>query len=257
MNLEKLKTYSIDACGSINDFSVEVLKTRGGRIGSGMGLLIEALWGYHMNNHLAEEDFEIGWFPGHQYNDFAILRKDSIWNSITRDGETCRIEVKSMNIDADESKGHFNVLKKEISPNDLLIVILWEWRILDNKNAVPIITDHYIGIATDLMILRDKLHLVRGGSFVSKDNCEEECTCQGDFCLYDGEPLNANGNRERKTGPPYAKKGNVSHSANFGGLIRMLKTNNKKSRDVFREFKNANQSTSDFVDFVYRQRFSV
>ena len=32
----------------------------------------------------------------------------------------------------------------------------------------------------------------------------------------------------------------------------MLKTNNSDSRKVFREYKNANESISDFVDFVYR-----
>jgi hypothetical protein len=34
------------ACQEINKFSDQVFKTRGGRMGSGMGVLIEALWAY-------------------------------------------------------------------------------------------------------------------------------------------------------------------------------------------------------------------
>ena len=44
-----IKDISVKACMKMNEFSSNVLKTRGGRIGSGMGALLEALWGYMMN----------------------------------------------------------------------------------------------------------------------------------------------------------------------------------------------------------------
>ena len=43
------------ACQRMNSFSSQILKTRGGRIGSGMGALLEALWGYMMNQIILEE----------------------------------------------------------------------------------------------------------------------------------------------------------------------------------------------------------
>ncbi|HBI43024.1 MAG TPA: hypothetical protein DDY78_09235 [Planctomycetales bacterium] len=37
------------ACQEINKFSEKVFKTRGGRMGSGMGVLLEALWAYYVD----------------------------------------------------------------------------------------------------------------------------------------------------------------------------------------------------------------
>src|SRR5690554_4013010 len=88
----------------VNEFAAKTLITRGGRIGSGMGLLLEALWGYYLNVHLIDEPFELAWFPDHQYNDFACLYKDQEWHPESKSGEALRIEVKSMNIGAEESK---------------------------------------------------------------------------------------------------------------------------------------------------------
>ena len=39
----------------INAFTSETFKTRGGRLGSGMGSLLEAMWVYYMNRILQNE----------------------------------------------------------------------------------------------------------------------------------------------------------------------------------------------------------
>ena len=100
------------ACGRLNLFSSQVLRTRGGRVGSGMGGLLEALWGYCANSVLYDShtnQFELAWFPGHQYHDFACLNLNGEWDPETKHGELFRIEAKSMNFGADESKAHFDV----------------------------------------------------------------------------------------------------------------------------------------------------
>jgi len=254
MNIDKLKELSIITTSKINEFSESVLKTRGGRIGSGMGLLIEALWGYYINMELGKEDFEIGWFPDHQYNDFVCLKKNEEWNEQTKAGEEYRMEVKSMNFGADESKGHFDVLSSEIGTSDLLIVIIWEWVKITTHHSVPQIKDHYIGLAKDVIILRDALHETRGGVFVTKDNCPEEyCGCSDNHCLYKGEPLNKAGKRERLKGPPSARPSlRVSYAANFGGLIRMIKTSGLDSRTKFRELRKSNPSIDEYISFIHR-----
>jgi len=258
MNLDKLKELSILATEKINDFSKNVLRTRGGRIGSGMGLLIEALWGYYINMELEKENFEIGWFPDHQYNDFVCLKKNEEWNEVTKGGEEYRMEVKSMNFGADESKGHFDVLSSEIGKSDLLIVIIWEWEQVTNHHSVPKIKDQYIGLAQDVIILRDALHETRGGTFVSKENCpEQDCSCVDDYCNYKGEPLNANGKRERLKGPPSARPSQkVSYAANFGGLIRMIKTSSFDSRTKFRALRKTNASIDEYISFIHRNYLS-
>ncbi|GFI48409.1 hypothetical protein IMSAGC019_03736 [Lachnospiraceae bacterium] len=45
------------ACERMNQFSAQILRTRGGRIGSGMGALLEALWGYMMNQIILDRNF--------------------------------------------------------------------------------------------------------------------------------------------------------------------------------------------------------
>jgi hypothetical protein len=241
--------------GEINIFTEKTLLTRGGRIGSGMGLLIEALWGYFINIELKDYPFELAWFPDHQYNDFACLFKDQNWKPETKEGEALRIEVKSMNIGADESKAHFDILRKEVSESDLLLVIVWEWRLIDDKHYAPLIIDHFIDSVEPIINLRDKLHIKRGGSFVDGNNCPDGC--HPGTCTHEGEPLNASGKRERLTGPVSRKPSEkVSYAANFGGLIRMLKTS---SEDAFQEFvkiRKENDTAHRYVSFIHKYYLS-
>lgn len=171
-----IKSISDTACEKMNEFSANVLKTRGGRIGSGMGTLLEALWGYMMNQIILQNtdlDCEIAWFPNNQYNDFSCIKRDIPWNDATREGEYFRIEVKSMNTGADESKAHFAALKKEIEDNDVLLILVWEWRQIDDTHFYPIVIDSFFDRASGVADLRDALHIARGGSFV------EACHCWG------------------------------------------------------------------------------
>ena len=137
---EQIACLSNKACQRMNAFSSQILKTRGGRIGSGMGTLLEALWGYMMNQIILEEtdlDCEIAWFPDNQYNDFSCIRRDAVWDATTHAGEYFRIEAKSMNTGADESKAHFAALDSEIKQNDALLILIWEWRKIDDLHFSP------------------------------------------------------------------------------------------------------------------------
>ena len=101
------------ACDRLNAFASKVFQTRGGRIGSGMGGVIEALWGFCLNEILLESDdedhaIELAWMFGHEYNDFACVERGTGWDPETRDAELLRVEVKSMVASADESKAHFD-----------------------------------------------------------------------------------------------------------------------------------------------------
>lgn len=49
-------------------------------------------------------------------------------------------------------------------------------------------------------------------------------------CTHIGEPLNSAGKRERASGPKACKPAGSSYAANFGGLVRMVKTSNKKEQ---------------------------
>ena len=130
----------------MNTFSSEVLKTRGGRIGSGMGALLEALWGYMMNQALSEKgcDLEIAWFTNNQYNDFACLEKGALWDEESRAGELFRIEAKSMNTGADESKAHFDVLHSELHEYDSFLILVWEWKNIGHNYFSPQIIDTFL-----------------------------------------------------------------------------------------------------------------
>lgn len=242
------------ACKRMNDFSKEILKTRGGRIGSGMGALLEALWGYMMNQIIAEDkkvDCEIAWFPDNQYNDFSCIKQDTEWNPINRDGEFFRIEVKSMNVGADESKAHFSALQKEIEENDVLLVLVWEWRKIDATHYSPIVIDSFFDRASGVAELRDVLHLARGGSFVSAESCPDKC--ETSHCSHDGEPLNESGKRERLSGPEATRVSRtVSYAANFGGLVRMIKTNNENARNIFRAQRKDNKTADHYISFIHR-----
>ncbi|NDO20448.1 hypothetical protein FMM68_12400 [Lachnospiraceae bacterium MD329] len=250
----QISRLSTIACTRMNEFSSEVLKTRGGRIGSGMGALLEGLWGYMMNQIILEEnllDCEIAWFPDNQYNDFSCIKRNAPWNPSSRVSEYFRIEVKSMNTGADESKAHFAALNKEIEANDALLLLVWEWRRVDNYHFSPIVIDCFFDKALGVAELRDALHLARGGRFVEVGNCPDNCA--PDNCSHVGEPLNASGKRERLTGPEATRPSlNVSYAANFGGLVRMLKTDNEYARKVFRRVRRESQIADHYISFIHR-----
>lgn len=225
-------------------------------MGSGMGTLLEALWCYFVNQELVmNRDFkgvcELAWLVNNEYNDYACLEIDGDWNSQTRDGEFFRIEAKSMNLDADESKAHFDELSAYLSNFDLLLVLVWKWSKVDDKRSFPKIVDSFLGRAKPIAMLRDELHVARGGSFVGKDNCPDNC--KPDKCTHDGEPLNAEGKRERLSGPQSRRPSSkVSFAANFGGLIRMLKTSSTKSQTLFRKLRKENDVMNEYISFIHR-----
>lgn len=249
-----IKQISTDACEKMNEFSVNILKTRGGRIGSGMGALLEALWGYMMNQMILQRpelDCEIAWFPDNQYNDFSCIKKDISWDEETREGEYFRIEVKSMNIGADESKAHFAALKEEIGCNDVLLILVWEWRQTDETHYSPLVIDSFFDRAAGVAKLRDALHVARGGSFVKAGDCPDGCKTSS--CRHIGEPLNASGKRERLSGPESARlSSKVSYAANFGGLVRMLKTDNERARSVFRQMRKEDAVADRYISFIHK-----
>lgn len=250
----EIRSMSERACMRMNDFSKSILKTRGGRIGSGMGALLEALWGYMMNQIILEEnklDCEIAWFPYNQYNDFSCIKRDEEWDPLTRKSEYFRIEVKSMNIGADESKAHFSAIDREIEDNDALLILVWEWQKIDNTHYSPIVIDSFFDRAKGVAALRDDLHIARGGSFVSSANCPDHC--QPAECPHDGEPLNAAGKRERITGPASTRVSqSVSFASNFGGLVRMIKTDNENARSVLRRDRKTNDIADHYISFIHR-----
>lgn len=242
-----------DACNRMNTFSSKILRTRGGRIGSGMGALLEALWGYMMNQILIEfqSGYEIAWFPDNQYNDFACLLKNTEWNIRTRSGEMFRIEAKSMNIEADESKAHFDVIKKELEDYDSLLILVWEWKPIDQFYYSPTVRDFFFDRSIPITQLRDELHLARNGSFVNKNHCPDFCLPAN--CSHEGEPLNASGKRERISGPEATRPSpRVSYAANFGGLVRMLKTDNDRARAVFRRVRKMSPTAHSYISFIFR-----
>jgi len=260
ITVEAILNNSTAACQRLNEFTAKVFRTRGGRIGSGMGGVIEALWGFFLNELLAEKsghEIELAWMYGHGYNDFACIRRGVEWNPETRAGELLRVEVKSMVTSADESKAHFDRLKKELSDTDLLVVFLWDWvegaetNVNRFARVSPQVKDHFIGKASDVAVLRDALHIARGGIFVTAGKCPDRCNEMP--CDHAGEPLNASGKRERLTGPEKKRVSkSVSYAANFGGLVRMLKCSSPEARRVFRRICKQNDTAWDFVSFIHR-----
>ena len=238
----------------INNFCKEVLKTRGGRIGSGMGSLLEALWGYEINfvlNKNSNNFCELAWFPDHQYHDFACVKTNEIWNPTTGQGEFFRVEAKSMNFGADESKAHFDVLTSELNNFDALLLIVWKWVDIDAYHCSPQIIDTFFGEAKPITVLRDSLHLERGGSFVDKLSCPDGCFPSQ--CTHDGEPLNERGKRERLSGPESTRPSTrVSYSANFGGLVRMLKTRGENAKNEFRRLRKLDNTMDAYISFIHR-----
>ena len=239
----------------INDFSRDVLRTRGGRFGSGMGTLLEALWGYYINQQLSSassqtQDIEIAWLLGHEYNDFACVMRNEAWEPETKSGELLRIEAKSMNIGVDESKGHFDEIAGRLGEWDLLVILLWVWEPVEGNRVYPWIKDHFIGQARPIANLRDRLHIARGGTFVDRTSCPDGCTPV--TCQHHGEPLNEQGRRERISGPLSRRPSNTSFAANFGGLVRMLKTSTQEARQTFGTVRAEDLIAHSFITFIHR-----
>lgn len=57
--VEKLHKASTLAIENVNEFNRKFFRTRGGRLGSGMGLLLEGLWGYETNRALVDTRVEV------------------------------------------------------------------------------------------------------------------------------------------------------------------------------------------------------
>ena len=240
---------------NINAFTSQAFRTRGGRLGSGMGSLIEALWVYHMNTVLqneggAAQHCEIAWLQDHEPADFACLVRGADWEPSSRQGELFRIEAKSMNTGVDEAKGHFTNLRNETSEYDQLLVVVWSWETTANQYFWPRIHDYFLDRALPIIELRDALHLQRNGTFVNSYNCPDGCTPSA--CTHTEEPLNSAGKRERRSGPKKCKPANVDYAANFGGLIRMLKTNNDLARQCFRTFRRTSPIAHRYISFIHK-----
>jgi hypothetical protein len=210
-----------------------------------------------MNRELINEAkdlrFDLAWYPDHAYNDFVCIETGADWDPVSRAGEILRIEAKSMYLGADESKGHFDVLQHELGEHDLLLVLIWAWQPLDPGNprtrVAPLVVDSFIDVAIPIARLRDQLHIARGGSFVSPEACPNHCVVK---CVHVGEPLNADGKRERRSGPDSCKPANTSYAANFGGLVRMLKTSSTDARNKFREIRKECETSHKYISFIHK-----
>ena len=232
-SIKALSQASAQAIPDMNAFLADVFQTRGGRLGSGMGLLLEGLWGYWVNQQFDAMgvDLEIGWISGHAYNDFALVWRDRAWDPDTGAGEVLRVEAKSMVNAAEESKAHFDALQREIGAHDQLLVLGWDWVAASGQRNCPEVQAHFLGSATAVAVLRDTLHLARGGRFVLAGQCPDGCPASA--CTHLGEPLNAKAKRERLTGPEASRVSqSTSHANNFGGLVRMLKAGNATARGL-------------------------
>ncbi len=253
---EAMVRASSNAAQKINIFAREVLHTRGGRIGSGMGTLLEALWGYFTNHGLVREfsgkdQCELAWMYGHEYNDFALVLCCDEWKPECRGGELLRVEMKSMVASADESKAHFAQIERELTDFDLLVVLVWDWMKLDAGRICPQVLSQFIGPALPVARLRDALHEARGGKFVDPKKCPDGC--KAGECTHGGEPLNENGKRERLTGPEACRvSAKVSYAANFGGMVRMLKTDSEAARAVFRKQRLKDDVAHAYISFSHK-----
>lgn len=215
---------------------------------------MEAIWVYYMNNALANQggiarNCEFVWLPDHQPADFACIIREADWKPESREGELFRIEAKSMNLGVEEAKGHFTNLKSETGPFDHLLVLLWSWTEHDKNYVWPRVHSYFLGPSLPIICMRDRLHLARGGSFVATDFCPDGCTRVP--CTHAGEPLNESGKRERRSGPATCKPKGVDYAANFGGLVRMLKTSRKEARAAFRELRAHDEVCHKYISRIH------
>lgn len=255
--LDEVDAYTRTAVSLINDTNQEefILKrdciatVLTGRKASDMGGIIEHQWRNKVNRLLDPTPFEMAWMPGHSYNDAILLLKDAVWDSVTRDGELARYECKTLNLQSDEAKAHFDPLVDELRERDKLLIFTWVWEDVKTTHVFPCIRDFCITPALPIAMLRDFLHLLRGGTFVDRNDCPDGCPPQ--TCTHHGEPLNAKGNRERKTGPE-SRTTKCSHAANFGGLERMLKTRSASTRVALQDYLKAHPETQSFMEFMER-----
>jgi hypothetical protein len=153
---------------------------------------------------------------------------------------------------ADESKAHFDRLQHEFDQDELLAVFLWDWTQLetDSKNVYPAILDYFVGYALPIAKVRDLLHLERGGTFVPSGACPDGCSASR--CTHIGEPLNASGIRERRSGPESSKGSGVSYAANFGGLLRMLGSRGSSGKAILKHEYASDATIARFIDFMAR-----
>ena len=241
------------AVTDINRFTRKVLVTRGGRMGSGMGTLLESLWGYAVNRQLKDrfgDTIELAWLADHEYNDFAVVTRNAPWASATREGELFRIEAKSMVVGADESKAHFDEIEKNLGEFDLLLILVWAWEKHQGDRVQPVIRGLCLSPARAVARVRDALHVARGGRFVERSKCPDKCAASD--CPHHGEPLNASGKRERVSGPETCRvSSKVSFAANFGGMVRMLKTDSPEARTILRRLRAEDPDINAFVSFIH------
>ena len=242
---------------SINVFSEQYFLCFGGREGSGMGSVLEALYLFNANAYLlidnAPMQLALVWNSDHQYNDYVCVDRNEEWNPELRNGELFGIEVKAMISAADEAKAHFDVLEREIGLHDQLLVLAWSWQSTERGDrwVYPRVNDAFLGNAREIARYRDALHVIRGGSFVTLADCPDDCAVPN--CTHVGEPLNANGKRERRSGPDATRVSqNTSHAQNFGGLKRMLAARNQHARIQREQALIGNNTATEFVDFVDR-----
>ncbi|WP_368865489.1 hypothetical protein [Stenotrophomonas maltophilia] len=238
----------------INAFTSVTFNTRGGRLGSGMGSLLEAMWVYYMNRVLQNSGgearlCELAWLQDHEPADFACIVRGAPWEPASREGELFRIEAKSMNIGVDEAKGHFANLRSETGDYDQLLVLIWSWTTNGFNYSWPRIHDYFLGPALPIIALRDELHVKRGGTFVNACHCPDGCV--PGLCPHAGEPLNASGKRERRSGPKTCRPLGVDYAANFGGLLRMLKTDSADAREKFRDMRSSNMVAHEYISFIH------
>ena len=174
------------------------------------------------------------------------------WSPATKEGELFRVEVKSMVASADESKAHFDRLQHEFDENEILAVFLWDWTEVDGqpRNVYPAILDYFVGYAVPIAEIRDALHWERGGSFVQAGECPDSCPIEN--CVHVGEPLNAAGVRERRSGPESSRGEKVSYAANFGGMLRMLGSRGQNGKEILRKEYESDPTKARFIDFMAR-----
>jgi hypothetical protein len=187
------------------------------------GILFEAMWGYYMKEELNSIGYSLKWICKNQYNDFYIEDEHGSF--------VCNVEVKTLCLNSDESKSHFDAIQSEIHATDLLFVSAWKWDIFDKLMKPNIVKSGYFS-SKNISCMRDELHILRGGNFVG------------------GEPINVSGYRERITGPEENKPPKVNHMANFGGLVRMLGVRSKESKNKLQEFYDNNSDCRSYIDFI-------